>query len=279
MNLPNNFRFNQGNLQDYLICPKRFKLRHLERVSWPAQETQYDQEFEIRQQLGTRFHLFVQRFISGLPKKTIADSIDNPLLTVWWQNFVKSASNRFDTGIPYSEYSLIGQIDDSQTIAKFDLIHIDDGDTITIYDWKTSKNLPKPQTIQEKIQTRLYLYLFSKYGHILTNSTPIDPAKLHMIYWYAEHPAQEIRIDYSKTQQLKDEIYLTDLIQDIKQTSDEGFLETENKRMCTYCAFRSYCEKENAVGVLAELNEEFELDADDFNIDISFDDLDEVVYG
>ena len=277
MNLPKNFRFSQSNLQDYNNCPKRFKLRHLQKVSWPAQETQYDKDFEIRQQLGTRFHLLIQRHISGLPKEEILENIDSPLLLNWWQNFSNFFESKFESGITFPEYALVGQIDNSPTIAKFDLVHLEDN-KITIYDWKTSKKTPRRITVEEKIQTRLYLYLLSKYGHVLTNNNSIAPESISMVYWYAETP-EEISFTYNEELQRSDEIYLTDLIQSIKQTPQENFLETIDKRLCAYCAYRSYCEKSNQTGNREEFEENFELDPEDFTFDIELDDLDEVFYG
>ena len=277
MNLPTTFRFSQSNLQDYLLCPKRFKLRHLQQISWPAQETQYDRENELRQQLGTRFHLLIQRHLTGLPQAEITQNIADPILLQWWQNFTHSFGNKFTSGDIFPEFSLVGKIDTSPTVAKFDLIHIED-QHLTIYDWKTNQKAPRRQNFEDKIQTRLYLYLLSKFGTILTED-PIAPENISMTYWFAEHPFQTQTFTYSEELQRSDEIFLTDLIQSIKQTPEENFFETPNKKLCRFCPFRSYCEKPNITGTLDELEQEFELDQDDFNIDLSFDDLDEVLYG
>jgi CRISPR/Cas system-associated exonuclease Cas4 (RecB family) len=277
MNLPTNFRFSQSNLQDYLLCPKRFKLRHLQQISWPAQETQYDRENELHQQLGTRFHLLIQRHLTGLPQAEITQNIADPILLQWWQNFTHSFGDKFTSGDIFPEFSLVGKIDTSPTVAKFDLIHIED-QHLTIYDWKTNQKAPRRQNFEDKIQTRLYLYLLSKFGTILTEE-PIAPENISMTYWFAEHPFQTQTFTYSEELQRSDEIFLTDLIQSIKQTPEENFFETPNKKLCRFCPFRSYCEKPNITGTLDELEQEFELDQDDFNIDLSFDDLDEVLYG
>jgi len=35
-NLPAPFTFSQSSLQDYYDCPRRFELRYLSRLIWPA---------------------------------------------------------------------------------------------------------------------------------------------------------------------------------------------------------------------------------------------------
>ena len=35
-NLPDDFHFSQGSLQDYVDCQRRFQLRYLMKLAWPA---------------------------------------------------------------------------------------------------------------------------------------------------------------------------------------------------------------------------------------------------
>ena len=72
MALPSDFQFSQNNLQDYIDCPRRFELRHLQRLQWPAPQTEpiIEQERHIqqqeelrrwRQQNDHRYQLSIQR--------------------------------------------------------------------------------------------------------------------------------------------------------------------------------------------------------------------------
>jgi len=54
MTLPTHFT--QASLQDYADCPRRFQLRYVERVAWPALEADSALENERHMQQGIAFH-------------------------------------------------------------------------------------------------------------------------------------------------------------------------------------------------------------------------------
>ena len=56
MPLPPDFQFSQSSLQDFETCPRRFELRYLQRLSWPAIESEPIQVAERLAQLGADFH-------------------------------------------------------------------------------------------------------------------------------------------------------------------------------------------------------------------------------
>ena len=55
-----------------------------------------------------------------------------------------------------------------------------------------------------------------------------------MTYWFAEHPFQTQTFTYSEELQRSDEIFLTDLIQSIKQTPQENFYETPQQKALSF---------------------------------------------
>ncbi|HZU87116.1 MAG TPA: PD-(D/E)XK nuclease family protein, partial [Anaerolineaceae bacterium] len=65
MPLPVSFHFSQNNLQDYVDCARRFELRHLLRLEWPALQSEPVLERERLMILGQRFHQMVQQHLSG----------------------------------------------------------------------------------------------------------------------------------------------------------------------------------------------------------------------
>jgi hypothetical protein len=50
------FQFSQSSLQDYVECSRRFELRYIERLRWPALQSEPVLEQERHMQQGQRFH-------------------------------------------------------------------------------------------------------------------------------------------------------------------------------------------------------------------------------
>ncbi|MBA4379648.1 MAG: hypothetical protein C0393_03000 [Anaerolinea sp.] len=65
--IPTPFTFSQSSLQDYADCPRRFQLRYIEELAWPAVESEPALENERHQQEGLFFHRLVQQRLVGLP--------------------------------------------------------------------------------------------------------------------------------------------------------------------------------------------------------------------
>ncbi len=78
----------QSSLQDYVDCSLRFKLRYLERLSYPAMESEPALENEQHQQEGEYFHRLIQQFLLGIPKEQISKLANTANLEKWWANFL-----------------------------------------------------------------------------------------------------------------------------------------------------------------------------------------------
>ena len=61
--LPPNFQFSQGSLQDFVDCRRRFQLRYIQGVAWPALQTEPAMENERSMQQGARFHHLVHQHL------------------------------------------------------------------------------------------------------------------------------------------------------------------------------------------------------------------------
>ena len=61
----------QSSLQDYYDCPRRFELRYLQRLAYPAIETEPALENEKHQKEGEYFHRLVQQHLIGIPAEQI----------------------------------------------------------------------------------------------------------------------------------------------------------------------------------------------------------------
>ena len=78
-----------------------------------------------------------------------------------------------------------------------------------------------------------------------------------MMYWYPQAPHAPEVFDYSKKLFRRDEQFLSDLIEQIKSTARSGhFPLVEDQKPCTYCVYRSFCDRGDQAGPLVELEEE-----------------------
>src|SRR5512136_1199306 len=103
--LPVPFTFSQSSLQDYFDCPRRFRLRYIDRLAWPAVESEPLLENEKRQQGGQLFHRLVQQHRIGLPAEKLAPLASTPDLHRWWENYL-GADLEINGYAQYPELSL-----------------------------------------------------------------------------------------------------------------------------------------------------------------------------
>jgi hypothetical protein len=281
MALPPNFQFSQGSLQDYVDCPRRFQLKYIEKLTWPALEIEPALESENHLQQGAVFHRLVQQFLLGVSveKLSLLAETDTNLFR-WWENYLSSlhvleglmndsGSNR------YPEIDLSVTIGDYRLTGKFDLLLLFDKEFI-IYDWKTARTKPKREWVQASLQTRVYPYLLSQAGSYLNNGIPINPSQIRMIYWYANFPTSPLVINFNRNQLEEDQRYICKLVGKIHQLTEISFPMTENKKRCKFCTYRSFCNRGAKAGSLEDF-EGFEYqELDDFRLD--FEQIAEIEY-
>lgn len=246
--LPPDFSFSQQNLQDYLDCKRRFYLRYIEHLEWPAIESEPVLEQEKLMELGHAFHVLVQQSLSGIPAESIQATLQDEELQRWWDNFqaleLYLADKKYYVeemlSIPFSSFRLI---------AKVDLIIVQADQSILIYDWKTSMRVPNREAFIRRAQSKVYPYVVTQASQTLTQSDPVDPENIKMIYWFPEHPLLPIEMEYSAAKLEKDEKELSRLVTEINSMDGrEEFPKTDNLRLCEYCAYRSFCGRGSSAG-------------------------------
>jgi hypothetical protein len=259
--LPSGFAFSQSSLQDYSDCPRRFQLRYIEQLQWPAVETEPVLENEHRQQEGQLFHRMVQQHLIGLPAEKLTRLANSPDLARWWDNYLGS---KFDfTGYAqHAEITLAAPVGTYRLLAKYDLIAVIPGECAVIYDWKTTHKRPRDEWMAARLQTRVYRAMLVQAGTYLNNGTPLLPEQIEMIYWYAETPSEPAHFPYNATQHKRDWETLTGLISEIG--NHRHFPMTEDEKKCSYCPYRSYCSRGEKAGTMDELAET-ELTATEIN--------------
>src|SRR5210317_1925086 len=94
MRLPEYFQFNQASLQDYVDCPKRFQLKYIQRVTWPAPKSEPAKVTEKYLLQGSIFHKLIQQYLIGISSKKLSQLVNtDERITLWWQNFLNSFGN------------------------------------------------------------------------------------------------------------------------------------------------------------------------------------------
>lgn len=260
--LPPVFVFSQSSLQDYEDCPRRFQLRYIEQLHWPAIEAEPVLENERRQQEGQLFHRLAQQAIIGLPTEKLERLASSENLARWWQNFAPQLDGLRAASAAMPEITLSAPVGGHRLLAKFDLITSNTSNRFTIYDWKTYRKRPRNEDMAARLQTRVYRYLLAVAGAHLNRGQPPAPEQIEMIYWYTEFPTEPTILRYDNAQFQRDSDFIEKRIAQISTANDMPM--THNVEKCKFCAYRSYCNR----GVKAGTGEDFEngLDIDDITL-------------
>lgn len=248
----------QSSLQDYVDCQRRFQLRYVERVNWPGVRVEPALDNERFMQQGAAFHRLIHKHEIGLPDAAIEKMLSDDDLRRWWQNFrTFPPANIPDSRRP--EVTLSVPIAGETLLAKYDLVAVEVGKRVVIVDWKTSRKRPKRQWMEQHLQTRVYRYVMARAGSHFNDGQAFAPEQIEMVYWFADHPQDVERFAYSAEQFSTDEAYLTRLVKEIQAMDAEADVGTvwpltEDFRQCTYCAYRSLCQRGERAGNLADLD-------------------------
>lgn len=266
MLLPEPFSFSQNNLQDYVDCQRRFYLRHIQKLEWPAIESEPVLEQERLMELGRQFHLMVQQKFSGVPEEIIAQSSHDKELLAWWAEFTRLAPYDIN-GEKYCEAFYSIPFAGHRLVAKMDLLIVPEDGNAILYDWKTSQHAPKRATLQKRMQTRVYRFLLARLAKTTKTFKNIQADQIKMIYWYPNPTIPPFEFPYSEEQYSEDEQVLTQLIEEITALPQEAFVKTSDERKCRFCRYRSLCERGTLAGNLNEAEEDdaeglFDLDFD-----------------
>ena len=276
MTLPEDFQFSQGVLQDYVDCPRRFQLRHVDRLAWPATEAEPALENEIRLRQGADFHRLVHQRILGLPVGRLTDIAASQGLDLWWHNYLESGPPDLPSS-RYPEIVLSAHVGGHRLLAKFDLIAMEPEQRAVIIDWKSSLRRPQRRWLAGRLQTRVYPTLLVLAGSVLNDDRPLEPGQAEMIYWFANHPARPEQFAYDDAKHNADLVYLAALIKEIASREAGDFPLTTEERRCQYCGFRSYCQRGIRAGLLDDAEGEPELE-DEFDFVLDFEQIAEIEY-
>jgi hypothetical protein len=253
----------QTALATFEVCPRRFQLRYLEHLPWPASPLDRQQSLAVER--GRRFHRLLERHFLGLPVDK--EAIDDDVVRDWWQRFTNS-----NLGIPdgkrWPEHRLTIPAGDTFLNGRFDLLVLgeEDGKPFArIFDWKTSH----PQSaadLQSTWQTRLYLALVAESGRALFPEGPsLTPDRISLTYWYPREAEQPRVLSYSEAEHQKNWFAIQELVATIQGLaaatgaldSKEAWPLTADWNHCRTCPYQAYCGRLEA-GTVGSFNAEEE---------------------
>ena len=271
MPFSHSFTLSQSSLQDYADCKRRFQLRYLDQLKYPALESEPALENEKHQQEGEYFHRLVQQSLLGLPDDKLSRLANTPNLARWWENF-HAHHPTFNGYAIYPEHSLSAPLGSLRLVAKYDLIALRDGQAL-IYDWKTYRKRPRNEFLITRWQTCVYRALLSVAGGFLNGGQPIAPERIEMVYWFADYPTEAASFTYNGIQFKRDWKALTELANEISAASN--YPQTADRQKCVYCPYRSYCDRGTQAGDFTEA--EAEKEAEEL-FDVSFEQIGEIAF-
>ncbi len=281
MPLPKNFQFSATSLQDYVDCPRRFQLRYLLQVAWPAPETEPISEQERHGRLARDFHRLIHQHLLGLPIESLSNSVRDPDLERWWKAYLAYIPTFGDARV-IPELGLSAPLAGHRVVAQYDAIVVSDrhfteqeeapgiapehSTSFLIIDWKTYHQRPSRAWLGRRLQTRVYPVILVQAGASLT-SRSVEPDDVEMHYWLAEYPKTPESFVYDVATYQADLTYLSALINEIVErarssepraesattsAAGETWPLTADVRRCRFCNYRSLCERGEAAGPLTE---------------------------
>ncbi len=265
------FAFTQANLQDYVECRRRFQLRHLLQLAWPALEAEPAGEHELHMGQGEMFHRLIHQHRLGIPVAALPDDEDGPLAR-WWQAYQAAPPANLPE-IQYPEISLSAPLGGQRLVAKLDLVAVAPGRRAVIVDWKTSARRPTRSWLMGRLQTRVYRYVLAQAGaHLNGDAGPWRPEQISMLYWFANEPEQPELLPYDEAQLASDGRHLLGLAQAIAAAGEDDFPKTDDVRRCRFCPYRSLCDRGAEAGSLHDADaEDVDEPRDAFDWDAGFD--------
>lgn len=269
------FHFTQSNLQDYLDCPRRFQLRHVQSQAWPGVEADPFIEHELHMERGARFHRLVERHQLGVDVAQLERSIPDARLLEWWRAYLAFEELHALEGRRYPEFTLVGELVGSKLAATYDLLVVTPDGRVVIFDWKTYSRAPGREHFVSRVQTGLYQFLAVVSGADIAGKT-ILPGDVSMIYWVVSAPSAPVKFEYSEAQHEQNRAYLARLLKTIyARDPAEVWPLVADDVFCRFCMFRSLCGRGEYAGDF----EAFSMDYDDVageKMVLGIDDVDEV---
>jgi hypothetical protein len=272
LELPSTFAFSQSSLLSFANCPRRFWLAYVEQLSWPALEAAPYDEHEQLMRLGGQFHQLVERAEAGLSTDLLTEGLDHPL-DGWFESYLRhrpadlpeSVEVERVLSVPFA--TATGQY---RLAARYDLLAVGGEGArrrAVILDWKTNQRLTRRSILQQRLQTIVYPFVLVEASAGLPWG-PLSPEQVEMRYWFTAAPADAVTFGYSSALHADNRDRFVQILNDILNGEREADFpkvpdtDENRKRFCSYCIYRSRCDRGTEAGDLEEYDEEEFSDVD-----------------
>ncbi len=263
----NRFSFSAKKIQDFIDCERRYELRYTLNQSSPAITSEPILEIESNIRKGNEFHYLVHQYISGIPEKTLIRIIHDENTKEWFTNFLSFYKTLKAKNV-FSEFRLTAHIGKKKLSAIYDLIYLDANDEIGIVDWKTSKNIPKKNTLALKVQSILYPFILNEISTEFLPGPHYPPEKITMRYWFPSSPTKDLVFPYGHAVHDRNRVFLENIISEIQEKKIGEFELTKDENKCGFCPYRSLCNRGITASNLLE-SESYHIDENDIFLDFN----------
>jgi hypothetical protein len=265
--LPATFQFSQQSLQDYVDCARRFQLRYVLMQPWPALVTGSPVAYEQQLQRSAHFHRLAHQHTLGLDPALLGSTIDDPELAAWWQTYLDHPPPGLPEELRRAEILLTAPLAGFRLLAKVDLLAAEPGQRMVIVDWKGTLKPPNRATWARRQQTLVYRYLAVEAGAAYFGGEPPAPEQVEMVYWFAAHGGATIRFGYDGAEHRAAGERLAQLVHEMGSHRAPVWPLTDDLRQCSFCNYRSLCERDVRPGFLEDLDDDLEQEEVDIDLE------------
>jgi PD-(D/E)XK nuclease superfamily len=255
MPLPEGFVFNSNSIQDFVECQRRFQLRYMDHLFWPAVEVEPFEKYEHMLDQDTLFHKIIHQHLNGVPADQITGSLEgNAEVQNWWENFQQSMrdgilevlvrpGNRI-----YEEIDLSVPVGDFRLTGHYDLLLAQPDGKLVIMEWMIAQKKPERGILNNRYHTLIAQFILAGSASNLIGGHLANPNQIEMIYWFANFPHQPEQFQYSPSIYEQDSRQLSQLIKAIHQKTEPIFSLTPDVNRCLFCNYRSFCDRGDKAG-------------------------------
>lgn len=210
--------FSQNMLSAWKRSKKEFIDKYIRHIFW-SDDSQLDRDYEQNMSYGRDFHLMCQRIFLGIDPIRSTSDYDKDLDRV--KKIYRLYKNRYGQDVIFLPEHRIELKDRIQ--ATYDLLVkvYENGELIRldIWDWKTERKKIEKNYAENKMQTRVYMYVCKE-----SIGSDLDYENIRM-YYYQPAIDRQVMVDYSEDKHVANRNIIYSIIGEIRNLKLEDLRE------------------------------------------------------